>query len=83
MSPRKCNTLTVGELKEELELYPDDMKVYFSYNYGDHWRTEVAAEIVSVEKGEVEYSDYHSMMKVRDDVDPGEGDVLILSREIQ
>ena len=52
------NTMTVGELKEQLNQYSDDTPVYFTYNYGDHWRTEVAKSITSIEEGAIKYSDY-------------------------
>ena len=56
--------LTVAELIEELQLMPQDAEVHFQYNYGDHWRTQVAPGVDSVEMGLVEYSDYHRMPKV-------------------
>jgi hypothetical protein len=63
--------MTVGELIEQLKSFPKDKEVLFTYNYGDHWRTEVAQEIRSVEVGYVRHSDYHHMDKVLDqDVDP-------------
>lgn len=58
--------LTVRELINELEQYGDDMKVQFAYNYGDHWRTTVAAEVNSVDTGHVKHSEYHRMDKVVD-----------------
>ena len=56
--------LTVAELIEELKYMPQDAEVHFQYNYGDHWRTQVAPGVDSVEMGLVEYSDYHRMPKV-------------------
>lgn len=58
------------ELAKVLLEGPDE-PVYFAYNYGDHWRTEVAGDITEVEQGVVEYSDYHSMMKTADTEDKG------------
>jgi hypothetical protein len=66
-------TMTVKELKEELAFMPDDADVQFCYNYGDHWRTTVAAEINHVEEGAVTFSDYHRMDKVVDE-DDDDGD---------
>jgi hypothetical protein len=43
---------------------PQDAEVHFQYNYGDHWRTQVAPTVDSVEMGFVQYSDYHRMNKV-------------------
>lgn len=65
----ESNCLTVKELRQQLRDYPDDMPVVFKYNYGDHWRTQVAAPASDLEEGEVEWSDYHSMPKIVDDED--------------
>jgi hypothetical protein len=43
------------------------VEVKFAYNYGDYWRTSVAASIDQIGEGTVTYSDYHSMDKVLDD----------------
>lgn len=56
--------MKVWELIEDLKSYPADMEVKFAYNYGDYWKTEVAADVDSVTNGEVEYSEYHRMDKV-------------------
>jgi hypothetical protein len=42
-------------------------EVHFSYNYGDHWRTEVAPKVGSVLEGMVKYSEYHRMDKLLDE----------------
>jgi len=47
----------------------DDTPVHFSYNYGDHWRTQVAPAASEAELGMVEYSSYHSMDKLVDEED--------------
>ena len=76
--------MTVRELINELEFYPDDMEVEFAYNYGDYWGTTVCKEIKDIDKGFVEYSSYHRMDKLIDidDEDEEEHDkkreVLIL-----
>ena len=61
--------MLVRDLIELLEGYDADMEVHFAYNYGDHWRTEVAPKVGDVRKGVVEYSDYHRMDKMVDDED--------------
>ena len=61
--------MLVRDLIELLEGYDADMEVHFAYNYGDHWRTQVAPAVNSVEMGVVEYSSYHSMDKMVDDED--------------
>ena len=61
--------MQVKELIEILGRYDQDVEVHFSYNYGDHWRTEVAPAICQVSDGVVEYSDYHQMDKLVTDED--------------
>lgn len=61
--------MQVKELIEILGRYDQDVEVHFSYNYGDHWRTEVAPAICQVSDGVVEYSDYHRMDKLVTDED--------------
>ena len=61
--------MLVRDLIELLEGYDADMEVHFSYNYGDHWRTQVAPTVDSVMTGRVVHSAYHSMDKVVDEED--------------
>jgi hypothetical protein len=61
--------MKVSELIELLQMESPDAEVHFSYNYGDHWRTQVAPTVDSVETGFVKYSDYHRMHKVTEDDD--------------
>lgn len=61
--------MKVSELIELLQMENQDAEVHFSYNYGDHWRTQVAPTVDNVETGFVKYSDYHRMHKVVDDED--------------
>ena len=61
--------MQVKELIEILSRYDQDVEVHFSYNYGDHWRTEVAPAICQVSDGVVEYSEYHRMDKLVTDED--------------
>jgi hypothetical protein len=46
-----------------------EAEVHFAYNYGDHWRTQVAPKVDSVGERVVEYSSYHSMDKIVEDDD--------------
>ena len=61
--------MTVQDLIEQLGYMDPNAEVHFAYNYGDHWRTQVAPTVDSVEEGVVEYSSYHSMDKVVEDED--------------
>jgi len=56
--------MTVQELIEQLGYMDPNAEVHFTYNYGDHWRTQVAPKVGSVEPGFVVDSDYHRMPKV-------------------
>jgi hypothetical protein len=79
--------MLVSELIELLQGENPDAEVHFSYNYGDHWRTQVAPKVDSVEVGQVVYSDYHRMPKVveqdydedDDNTEENEVQVVILS----
>ena len=59
--------MTVQELIEQLGYMDQNAEVHFAYNYGDHWRTEVAPKVGSVEEGAVVYSEYHRMDKMVED----------------
>ena len=61
--------MTVQELIEKLQSFDPQMEVEFAYNYGDHWRTEVAKHITEIDEGTVTYSDYHRMNKVVDGIE--------------
>jgi hypothetical protein len=56
--------MKVSELIEQLQFLDADADVHFSYNYGDHWRTEVCPAASRVEEGQVVFSDYHRMDKI-------------------
>ena len=73
--------MTVKELKGLLEGFEDETEVGFAYNYGDHCRTMVVANIKYGDTGPVKHSDYHSMNRLVDDDDNeyGEKQMLILS----
>ena len=61
--------MLVKELIEMLQDMDQDAEVHYAYNYGDHWRTQVAPAISQVFDGVVEYSDYHQMDKLVEDED--------------
>ena len=61
--------MKVSQLIEQLGYMDQDAEVHFTYNYGDHWRTEVAPSVSRVDEGFVGYSDYHRMDKVLDEED--------------
>lgn len=62
----KSETLTVGELIDELLDFDPDLPVLFGYDYGDHWHTMVAQSIDSINEEAVKHSDYHNMNIVID-----------------
>jgi len=64
--------MKVKELINALENMDEESEVQFSYNYGDHWRTQVASKIRDVEEEQVEWSDYHCMNRVLDEDDDRE-----------
>jgi hypothetical protein len=61
--------MKVSELIEQLGYMDKDAEVHFSYNYGDHWRSQVAPRVSQVFEGVVEFSEYHRMDKLIDDED--------------
>jgi hypothetical protein len=61
--------MKVRDLIESLGYMDPEAEVHFSYNYGDHWRTEVAPKVSRVEQALVAYSEYHRMDKMVDDED--------------
>jgi hypothetical protein len=66
--------MKVKDLIEQLGYMDQEADVHFSYNYGDHWRTQVAPTVDSVEEGLVKHSAYHSMDKLMDENDMYEED---------
>jgi hypothetical protein len=56
--------MLVKELIEMLQDMNQDAEVHYAYNYGDHWRTEVAPKVGRVDEGAVVYSEYHRMDKM-------------------
>lgn len=75
---------TVQDLIDELQSMDPNLEVRFTYNYGDHWRTQVAEKVRSIDMGIVQYSDYHRMDKVvepdwdNEDGDDVEGKAVVL-----
>ena len=61
--------MQVFQLIEQLMDMDPNAEVHFSYNYGDHWRTEVAPKVSNVSENVVKYSDYHRMDKIETDED--------------
>jgi hypothetical protein len=59
--------MQVYQLIEQLMELDPNAEVHFSYNYGDHWRTEVAPKVGSVLEGLVKYSEYHRMDRLMDE----------------
>ncbi len=59
--------MQVYQLIEQLMDLDPNAEVHFSYNYGDHWRTEVAPRVGSVLEGMVKYSEYHRMDRLLDE----------------
>jgi len=77
--------MLVRDLIELLEGYDADMEVHFQYNYGDHWRTQVAPTVDSVMTGRVVHSAYHNMDKVVDEEDfdyDEEGEPVVEGKEV-
>ena len=59
--------MQVYQLIEQLEYLDPNAEVHFSYNYGDHWHTQVAPTVDQVSTGVVKYSAYHSMDRLMDE----------------
>jgi hypothetical protein len=78
--------MKVKDLIEQLGYMDQEADVHFSYCYGDHWRTQVAPSVDSVEEGVVEFSDYHRMDKMveeyEDQFDEETGDLRTDVRKV-
>jgi len=61
--------MQVKELIEMLSYLDQNAEVHFSYNYGDHWQTQVAPSVDRVDLALVKYSEYHRMDKLMDEDD--------------
>lgn len=75
--------MTVQELIEQLGYMDKDAEVHFAYNYGDHWRTEVAPKISRVNEGVVEFSEYHRMDKLVDEEDTFDEDTGDYKKDVR
>lgn len=56
--------MTVRELINELEGFPEEMEVAFMYDYGDRINTKIAKDVKHLEIRNVIYSPYHLKNKV-------------------
>ena len=77
--------MKVADLIELLQMENPEAEVHFQYNYGDHWRTQVAPTVDEVQVGYVKYSDYHRMDKLvsEDDFDYDDnGDPVVEGKEV-
>ena len=72
--------MKVRELIEQLQNHDPEAEVHFAYNYGDHWRTQVAPVVEAVDELYVKHSDYHNMPRLIDDdeIDDGQRPVVVL-----
>jgi hypothetical protein len=77
---KNIKTMTVGELKQYLEEFPDSAKVVFAYPSGDYWHTELIGEINYAEYASVKYTEYHRCFKVMDTEDEDGQEVLVLGK---
>jgi len=59
--------MQVKDLIEQLQSMNSDTEVHFSFNYGDHWNTQVAPTVDQVSMGVVKYSEYHRMDRLMDE----------------
>jgi len=59
--------MLVKDLIEQLQSQNPNAEVHFSYNYGDHWQTQVAPTVDRVDLALVKYSEYHRMDKLMDE----------------
>ena len=71
--------MKVRDLVKRLHEFDEDMDVHFSYDYGDHARTEVAPKIRRVEELGIKYSSYHDMDRVAYEDEKEDKIVVVLS----
>ena len=64
--------MKVRDLIKKLLDEDQDAEAHISYAYGDHWHTEVAPKIGSVDSGRVIRSDYHRMDRIVETADEAE-----------
>lgn len=63
LQSRIRSAMTVGEMIEELQNFDENDKVVFGYDYGDHNSSQVREPVRYVEDQNVQYSEYHKMLK--------------------
>lgn len=68
------NTMTVGQLIQELQSFSPEQPVYFEHPSHDHWHTMLAGAVSEVQESAVTYSDYHRQAQVQSDDDGNTGD---------
>lgn len=68
-------TTTVGELRELLARYDNDMPVVFRYPSGDHWRRDLAGRIRQVQPDDIKWSDYHGEFAPVGDYDSDDDEI--------
>lgn len=59
--------MKVQDLINQLGRMDPEAEVHFQYCYGDHWSTQVAPRVDTVDVGYVKFSDYHRMPAVADE----------------
>jgi hypothetical protein len=67
--------MKVKELVELLKYYDQEAEVFYTYNYGDYWRTQVASKVRDAVTGQVTWSEYHRMHKIVEEDYDAEEDV--------
>lgn len=70
--------MKVKDLIEMLGGFDPEADVAFGSNYGDYWRTSVAAAVDKIEIAKVVYSEYHQMDKVVDSDDEEDGENVVV-----
>lgn len=79
MPKRQQQAMTVGELIEQLQQFDSEMPVKFSYDYGDHWHTNVAPNVRNVTTEFTKYSEYHNMDMIDEDGESEENECVVIS----
>lgn len=74
------DALNVQELIDSsMEIEDKKLKVVFSYNFGDHWNSEVAQPAKKVNETRVKYSDYHNMMAISDETEDNYIEAVVIN----
>lgn len=68
--------MTVGQLKEYLEDFDDNLPIYYQYPSGDYWHSVLASSIQGVEMAKVEWSEYHRAPALVDKDDDEQEDTV-------